>query len=137
MCPKSLGTKAFTQKDEMNYKRVRCLHSNITFDLLFLLYRIPSSTSMTLLYIQIKKDTVLCDTVPTVRLRLKKIPPVKSKHALKFSQKPSINIATMCVKFLLHFGNFPGSKLDPDNGWNKVYCGFPQPLPTNGILLHI
>jgi hypothetical protein len=91
---------------------------------------------MTLLYIQIKKDTVLCQTVVTVRLTLKKIPSVQSKRALKFSQETSINIATMCVKFLLHFGNFPGSNLDQDNGWDKAYCAFPQPLPTNGTKLY-
>ena len=123
----------------MNYKRVRCQHSNITFDLLFLIYRTLSSTNMTPLYIQIQKDTVLCETVLPVRFRLKKkkIPTVKSKHPLKFIQQPSINMATMCVKFLHHFGNFPGSNLDPDSSWNKVYCGFPQPLQTNGTILYI
>ena len=121
----------------MNCKRVCCPYSNVLFDLLFLTYRTLSSTSMTLLYIQIKKDTVLCETVLPVRLRLKKIPNVQSVHALKISREPSINISIMCVKFLLYFGKFLGSKLDPDNGWNKVYYGFPQPLQTNGTILYI
>ena len=97
----------------MNYKRVRCPHSNIMFDLLFLIYRILPSTTTTLFYIQFKKDTVVCETVQTVRLRLKQKDSqftVKTFIEVFHNSLQQISQECVCVKLLLRFGEVPWLK---------------------------